>query len=48
MGEKKRGLKKLFSKPKKDCCSVEFEEVKSNEEPKGCDTVEKEEKSEVK
>lgn len=31
MAEKKFGLKKLFSKSKKDCCSVEIEEVKSNE-----------------
>lgn len=31
MAKKKSGLKKLFSKSNKDCCSVEIEEVKSNE-----------------
>ncbi|WP_185819904.1 hypothetical protein [Salibacterium salarium] len=32
MTEKKSGLKKLFSKSsKKDCCSIEIEEVKSHE-----------------
>jgi hypothetical protein len=31
MAEKKSGLKKLFSKFNKDCCSIEIEEVKANE-----------------
>lgn len=31
MTEKKSGLKKLFSKSKNDCCSIEIEEVKSND-----------------
>lgn len=31
MAEKKSGLKKMFSKSKKDCCSVEIEEVQSKE-----------------
>jgi len=30
MAKRKSGLKKLFSKSNKDCCSVEIEEVKSN------------------
>lgn len=33
MTEKKSGLKKLFSKStKKDCCSVEIEEVKTDDQ----------------
>ncbi|QTM98414.1 hypothetical protein ERJ70_03305 [Sediminibacillus dalangtanensis] len=39
MAEKKSGLKKLFSKPKKDCCSIEIEEAKANES-NGCKTAE--------
>jgi len=31
MADKKSGLKSLFSKSNKDCCSVEIEEVKTNE-----------------
>lgn len=31
MAEKKSGLRKLFSKSSKDCCSIEIEEVKANE-----------------
>ncbi|WP_171046334.1 hypothetical protein [Lentibacillus cibarius] len=38
MAEKKPGLKKLFSKSSnKDCCSVEIDEVTSNEDD-CCDT----------
>lgn len=31
MSEKKSIFKKLFSKSNKDCCSVEFEEIKKDE-----------------
>ncbi|SDM82335.1 hypothetical protein [Sediminibacillus halophilus] len=31
MAEKKPGLKKLFSRSSKDCCSIEIEEVKADE-----------------
>lgn len=41
MAEKKSGLKKLFSKSNKDCCSVEIEEVKSTENDDCCDEKEK-------
>lgn len=36
MSEKKSFFKKLFAKSNKDCCSVEFEEIKKddNNEPK--------------
>ncbi|WP_255407669.1 MULTISPECIES: hypothetical protein [unclassified Sporosarcina] len=43
MAEKKSGLKKLFSKPKKDCCSVEIEEVKSTENDKNSQKQQKKE-----
>lgn len=32
MAEKKSGLKKIFSKSNKDCCSVEIEEVNSEDD----------------
>lgn len=43
MAEKKSGLKKLFSKPEKDCCSVEIEEVKSTENDKNSQKQQKKE-----
>ncbi|HLQ96657.1 MAG TPA: hypothetical protein VK108_09770 [Pseudogracilibacillus sp.] len=39
MADKKSRLKDLFSKSNKDCCSIEIEEVKNNEEG-CCDTTE--------
>ncbi|GAB4074626.1 hypothetical protein GCM10028778_21290 [Barrientosiimonas marina] len=41
MAEKKSGLKKLFSKPNQDCCSVEIEEVKSTENDSCCGETDK-------
>lgn len=42
MADKKLGLKKLFSKSsKKDCCSVEIEEVKTEEQACCSNTEEK-------
>lgn len=41
MAGKKSGLKKLFSKPNQDCCSVEIEEVKSTESESCCGSSEK-------
>jgi len=41
LAEKKSVLKKIFSKPNKDCCSVEIEEVKSTENDNCCDETEK-------
>lgn len=40
MAAKKSGLKSLFSKSNKDCCSIEIEEVKANEDS-CCNTGEK-------
>ncbi|WP_373894014.1 hypothetical protein [Virgibacillus sp. CBA3643] len=39
MAEKKSGLKKLFSKPNKACCSVEIEEVKATGNESCCGTT---------
>ena len=36
MAEKKSGLKRLFSKPDKACCSVEIEEVEETINDKCC------------
>lgn len=47
MAEKKFGLKKLFSKSNKDCCSVTIEEVNPANE-NCCSTNEKESSSNVK
>lgn len=41
MAEKKSGLKKLFSKSNKDCCSVEIEEIKAIETNHGNAPVQK-------
>lgn len=41
MTDKKSGLKNLFSKSNLDCCSVEIEEVKSDEKDNCCGTTEK-------
>ncbi|MDY0410521.1 hypothetical protein ACFFIS_15905 [Virgibacillus soli] len=38
MSEKKLGLKGFFSKSKKDCCSIEIEETKNNEDDRGSAT----------
>lgn len=48
MSEKKSGLKKLFSgSSKKDCCSIEIEEVKPTE-GSCCDSSEKDNKEQWK
>jgi len=36
MADKKTGLRKLFSRSNKDCCSVEIEEVKPTENNSCC------------
>lgn len=41
MADKKSGLKNLFSKSNKDCCSIEIEEVKSDNKDCCVETEEK-------
>ncbi|WP_240374055.1 hypothetical protein [Bacillus piscicola] len=48
MAEKMSGLKKLFSKSNKDCCSVEIEEVKADENDDCCDETGKKRKKQQK
>lgn len=42
MDKKKSGLKRFFSKSKKDCCSIEIEETKNNDEASDGNKEEKE------
>lgn len=46
MADKKSGLKNLFSKSNKDCCSIEIEEVKSDNNDCCAETEEKNEQGE--